>query len=79
MFFSEDIFDFILKIARESNLDIVGFRGIKMRNIRANINGMRDLYYYQYPDNLITINSIKYSSTSIKHLVYYFKWKISLS
>jgi len=53
MFFSEDIFDFILKIARESNLDIVGFRGIKMRNIRANINGMRDLYYYQYPDNLI--------------------------
>jgi len=53
MFFSEDIFDFILKIARESNLDIVGFRGIKMRNIRANINGMRDLYYYQYPDNVI--------------------------
>ena len=53
MFFSEDIFDFIFKIAKESDLDIVGFRGIKMRNIRDNINGMRDLYYYQYPDNLI--------------------------
>ena len=53
MFFSEDIFDFILRIARDSYLDVVGFRGVKMRNIRANINEMKDLYLYQFPDNLI--------------------------
>jgi len=70
MFFSEDIFDFILKIARESYLDIVGFRGIKMGNINANMNRMRDLYRYQYPDNLI------YSSTTIEYLVHNIKWEI---
>ena len=34
MFFSEFIFSSILKIAQESNLDIVGFRGIKMRKLK---------------------------------------------
>ena len=53
MFFCEDIFDFIIKIARESDLDVVGFRAIKVKNIRANLNQMKDLYYYNYPDNLI--------------------------
>ena len=53
MFFSEDIFDFILKIARESYLDIVGFRGVQIGNIKDNMNLIRDLYYYQRPDNLI--------------------------
>jgi len=53
MFFSEEIFDFILKIARESYIDIVGFRAIKVNNILSNINEMNDLYYYHYPDNLI--------------------------
>ena len=53
MFFDEHIFYSIFKIAKESYLDIVGFRGIKMRNYRDGINQMRDLYNYQHHDNLI--------------------------
>ena len=53
MFFSEDIFDSILNIATESDLDIVGFRGIQMSNYNAGIKGMRDLYNYQPNFNLI--------------------------
>jgi len=53
MFFDEHIFYSILKIAKESYLDVVGFRGIKMRDYRNGINQMRDLHNYQHHDNLI--------------------------
>ena len=53
MFFSEFIFSSILKIAQESNLDIVGFRGIKMRNYRDGVKNMSDLCNYQHNNNLI--------------------------
>ena len=52
--FVEDIFDFLLKFAIEFNLDIIGFRAIKMRNFRNGISEMEDLYYYyNNQDNLI--------------------------
>ena len=53
MFFDDHIFYSILKIAKESYLDIVGFRGIKMRNYSYGINQMRDLNNYQHHDNII--------------------------
>ena len=53
MFLSEFIFSSILKIAQESNLDIIGFRGIKMRNYRSGVNQIRDLYNYQHHINSI--------------------------
>ena len=53
MFFDEHIFYSIHKIAKESYLDVVGFRGIKMRNYSYGTNQMRDLYNYQHHNNLI--------------------------
>ena len=53
IFFVEDIFDFVLTIAIDNNLDIVGFRAIQMKNFRDDINKMGDLYYYHHLDNLI--------------------------
>ena len=53
LFFSEDIFGFIIKITKESDLDVVGFRAIKVKNIMVNVKEMKDLYHYNYPDNLI--------------------------
>jgi len=53
IFFVEDIFDFVLTIAIDNNLDIVGFRAIQMKNFRDDINKMGDLYYYNHLDNLI--------------------------
>ena len=53
IFFIEDIFDFVLTIAIDNNLDIVGFRAIQMKNFRDDINKMEDLYYYHHLDNLI--------------------------
>ena len=50
MFFSEDIFGFIIKVAGESDLDVVGFRAIEVKNIRVNVSEMNDLYHYNYPD-----------------------------
>ena len=51
--FVEDIFDFILKIAINFDLDIVGFRAIKMENFRDDITKMKDLYNYNLLDNSI--------------------------
>ena len=44
MFLDKDVFDTISKVAKESYLDVVGFRGIKMRDYRNGINQMRDLH-----------------------------------
>ena len=51
--FVEDIFDFLLKIAFNFDLDIIGFRGIKMENFRDDISKMKDLYNYNLLDNSI--------------------------
>ncbi len=53
MFFNDHVFYSILKVAKESNLDVVGFRGIKIRNYRNGVNQMRDLNNYQHHNNLI--------------------------
>lgn len=53
MFFCEDIFDSIIKIAQELNLDIVGFRAIRMKSFKVDVNQMTDLLNYHHHDNLI--------------------------
>ena len=53
MFFCEDIFYSIIKIAQESNLDIVGFRAIRMKNFKDKVTQMKDYLNYNHHDNLI--------------------------
>ena len=53
MFFDEDIFDFIYKIAKEKNYDIVGFKSIYIQNYKDNITKMRDGYFSNHPNNLV--------------------------
>ena len=55
LFFSDDIFNIILKIARQYNFDIVGFRALGIGNYEnTNIEKMKDLYNYQlYPNKTI--------------------------
>ena len=67
--FVEDIFDFLLKIAFNFDLDIIGFRGIKMENFRDDISKMKDLYNYNLLDN--SINLLK--------LMKFYKTKIFIS
>ena len=55
LFFSDDIFDNITKVAQDYNFDIVGFRAFGIGKYENNsIKKMRDLYNYQlYPKNII--------------------------
>ena len=54
LFFLGDTLNFILKIAKENDFDVVGFRGIKIGNYKDNIDNMSDLYNYEnYPSNMI--------------------------
>ena len=54
MFFSFDIFDFVLKISKNYDFDVVGFRAFSINNYNDNINNITDLYDYQnYPENII--------------------------
>ena len=54
LFFSDDIFNFIFKIAQESDFDIVGFRAVRISNYEDNIEKIYDLYNYDgYPKNII--------------------------
>ena len=47
MFFSNDIFYYILKIAGESDFDIVGLRGFKKSDYENNTEKILDLFDYE--------------------------------
>ena len=54
MFFSIDIFDFILNIAKNWDFDVVGFRAYSINNYNDNIDNITDLYDYKsYPENIV--------------------------
>ena len=55
MFFSHDIFEYILNIAKKYDLDIVGFKAFSFRNYEDNIEKIVDLYgnYKRYSYNII--------------------------
>ena len=54
LFFSPYVFDSILKSAKDSDFDIIGFRAISISDYKNNIEQMKDLYNYEkYPKNLV--------------------------
>ena len=54
MFFSNDIFKFFVKYAKDHNFDIIGFRAFKVSNYGKGIEKIKDLYNYtDYPKNII--------------------------
>ena len=48
LFFIEDVFDYILRVAIQMKYDIVGFRSVSIKNYKDDIGQMNDLYNYQY-------------------------------
>ena len=54
LFFSDSIFDDIIKISEKENYDIVGFRAFSIENYSYDNEKIKDLYEYQYyPENII--------------------------
>ena len=54
LFFSSYVFDSILKCAKDSDFDIIGFKAISINDYKDNIEQMKDLYNYEkYPKNLV--------------------------
>ena len=53
MFFDYDIFDWVYKICKKDNLDIVGFKSILTRNYKYHINKMKDNPFSNHKNNLI--------------------------
>ena len=54
MFFSENIFDYFLKVAINYNFDIVGFRAFQTSNSNNSIDKFTNLYNYEsYPEKII--------------------------
>ena len=45
LFFNEDVFDYIYKIAKEGNFDIVGFKTICVNDYNDKIENMTDDYF----------------------------------
>ena len=52
MYFYDDVFDYIYKRGKLENLDIIGFLTINLWNYYASIKKMKNIYTYQYPDEL---------------------------
>ena len=52
LYFNEDIFDFIYKKGKNEKLDIIGFLTIDTSNYTVEIERMKEIYTYQYPDEL---------------------------
>ena len=50
MYFDHDVFDYIYKKGKKENLDIIGFLTVNLYNYNAEINYMKNIYSYQYPD-----------------------------
>ena len=71
LFFYEGIFDYILKIAKDFNFNIVGFRAFMIGNYSDSIQKMTDLYPYQYYDKNITIYQPSLSTWMINRKGHY--------
>ena len=52
MFFDYDVFDYIYKIGKEKNFDIVDFNSICAKNYYRNLSGMIENRLSNYPNNL---------------------------
>ena len=66
MYFDFDFFDYIYKKANYEKLDIVGFLTVNIYNYNSNINRMKNIYTYQYKEDLF-IRQPKLSSWMIKY------------
>ena len=66
MYFDYDAFDYIYKKAVNEKLDIVGFLTVNIYNYSSTINRMKNIYIYQYKEDLI-IKQPKLSSWMIKY------------
>ena len=53
MLFEEDIFDYLYKVTKEFNYDIIGFRSVNAKSYSEKIRRMKDSSLYIYPNNLI--------------------------
>lgn len=53
LFFNEDVFDYIYKIAKEGNFDIVGFKTVCVNNYYDKVENMTDDYFSNQTNNLI--------------------------
>ena len=52
MYFDDDVFDFIYKKGKNESLDIIHFLTVNIFNYTADIFRMKNIYTYQYPDEL---------------------------
>ena len=52
MYFYHDVFDYIYNKGKHENLDIIGFLTINLWNYTAPIKKMKNIYTFQYPDEL---------------------------
>ena len=52
LYFDEDLLDFIYKKAKKEKIDIIEFLTIDTWDYNIKITNMKDIYTYQYPDNL---------------------------
>ena len=55
MLFEEDIFDYLYKVTKEFNYDIIGFRSVNAKSYSEKIRRMKDSSLYIYPNNLIVL------------------------
>ena len=66
MYCDLNVFDYIYKKANYEKLDIVGFLTVNIYNYSSNINRMKNIYTYQYKEDLF-IKQPKLSSWMIKY------------
>lgn len=52
MYFDNDIFDYIYKKGKRESLDIIHFSSVNILNYTEEIFRMKNIYSYQYPDEL---------------------------
>ena len=52
MYFDNDIFDYIYKKGKKESLDIIHFSSVNILNYTEEIFRMKNIYSYQYPDEL---------------------------
>ena len=55
MLFEEDIFDYLYKVTKEFNYDIIGFRSVNAKSYSEKIRRMKDSSLYIYPNNLLVL------------------------
>ena len=51
MYFDFDVFDFVYKKGKNENLDIINFLTVNIRNYTTNIENMKNIYTYLYPED----------------------------